>query len=78
MVIALYSDRCVFTHESVKWPKVLGKIYGKDAYQKFRKMFPCYLPQPLSTKRRQPHTADHPRKKRSVGKRPMIRRMLSF
>jgi hypothetical protein len=68
MVIALYSDRCVFTHESVKQPKVLGKTYGKDAYQKFRKMFPCHLPQPLS-KRKQPHSADHPRKKRKCGEK---------
>jgi hypothetical protein len=72
MIIALYSDSCVFTSESVPRPKDLGKTYGKDDYKKFRQMFPCHQPpqpEPVqSSKRKQPNTADRPGKKRRVGK----------
>jgi hypothetical protein len=68
MVIALFSDRRVFTFEGVRRPKDLGKTYGRAKHKAFRKMFPCheaFHPEPEQTlKRKHPNRADGPRKKR--------------
>lgn len=51
MVVALFSDRRIFTYERIPRPKDLRRMYGKLKYQKFREMHPCQVPPSHKRKR---------------------------
>jgi hypothetical protein len=60
MVMALFSDRCVFSRECIPRPKDLAMVYGKRKQKKFRESYPCEEPPVLAS------SSEPPRKKHRV------------